>query len=89
MREYCTEGGGQNSCNKAVKAILPLLKILYFAPTSFLSILPPIYPTMGRVRHEFSTPKKARSFGLLERGFSRSAAAKELDLDRVTAWRWT
>ncbi|KAH8585644.1 hypothetical protein B0O99DRAFT_603146 [Bisporella sp. PMI_857] len=44
---------------------------------------------MGRVRREWRTPKKARFFGLLERGLSIPAAAKELSLDRVTAWRWT
>ena len=44
---------------------------------------------MGRVRHEWKTPKKARFFGLLERGMSIPAAAKELKLDRTTAWRWT
>jgi transposase len=44
---------------------------------------------MGRVRHELTTPKKARFFGLLERGMSISTTAKELKLDRSTAWRWT
>lgn len=44
---------------------------------------------MGRVRHEWKTPKKSRFFGLLEHGLSVPAAARELKLDRVTAWRWT
>ena len=44
---------------------------------------------MGVICHEWKTPKKARFFGLLERGLSIPAAAKELSLDRVTAWRWT
>lgn len=32
---------------------------------------------MGRVRHEWKTPKKSRFFGLLEHGLSIPAAARE------------
>jgi hypothetical protein len=41
---------------------------------------------MGVIRHEWKTPKKARFFGLLERGLSIPAAAKELSLDRGGVW---
>ncbi|PQE05391.1 Transposable element Tc3 transposase protein [Rutstroemia sp. NJR-2017a BBW] len=44
---------------------------------------------MGRVRPEYKTPKKSRFFYLLERGQTPSAAAKELEIDRTTALRWT
>ena len=43
---------------------------------------------MGRVRHEWATPKKSRFFGLVERGMSKPQAAKELGLAKSTALRW-
>jgi transposase len=44
---------------------------------------------MGRVRPEYKTPKKSHFFHLLEHSQTPSAAAKELKIDRTTAWRWT
>ena len=67
----------------------PILPPLLVRPNFFSLFLLQYINKMGRIRHEFTTPKKARFFGLLERGMSRPAAAKELNLDRITAWRWT
>ncbi|PQE33936.1 transposable element tc1 protein [Rutstroemia sp. NJR-2017a WRK4] len=44
---------------------------------------------MGRVYPQYRTPTKSRFFYLLERGQTAPAAAKELGIDRTTAWRWT
>lgn len=44
---------------------------------------------MGRVRPEYKTPKKSRFFHLLEQGKNIPAAARELEIDPSTAWRWT
>lgn len=44
---------------------------------------------MGRVRHEWATPKKSRFFGLVERGIPKQKAAKELSLAKSTACKWT
>lgn len=44
---------------------------------------------MGRVRHEFDTPRKSRFFGLVEQGYSKRQAARKLEIPHNTAIRWT
>lgn len=44
---------------------------------------------MGVVRHEYSTPRKARYKALIEYGLSKSAAARELHIPKTTAWKWS
>ncbi|RDW61352.1 hypothetical protein BP5796_11244 [Coleophoma crateriformis] len=43
---------------------------------------------MGVVKHEYSTPKKARFFHYLELGYNQAAAAKEIGINKSTASRW-
>lgn len=43
---------------------------------------------MGRVRHEWNTPKKSRYWGLVEKGYSQRHAAQELEIKWGTALKW-
>jgi len=43
---------------------------------------------MGIVKHEYNTPKKVRFFHFLELGYSQTAAAKEIGINKSTASRW-